>query len=201
MIFDHDFQEVIDDAQLYSLTSRLELVYLTEFLFLICPGLQSRIDRLQLLSGTKYKPILFAKINKRIKKERLLSGKREENTSKLDDDTVECLRYLSSDLWYSSAVLVFPISLLFLVPYSYSFFPILTYIARFTVFQQCISLRFCSFHIHRSSFLIKQNKAYFWWRNLQRSLTHISLIFIMKILFVIGGPNVHITSNRSSCFE
>ncbi|XP_071542183.1 transient receptor potential cation channel subfamily A member 1-like isoform X3 [Panulirus ornatus] len=87
-----DTQQVVDDAILYSLTSRLELVYQIESMFLRCPGLQSYVDRLQLLLGTKNQPVLFALINNRVKKQRLLSGKSKEYSSKLDDDTAECLR-------------------------------------------------------------------------------------------------------------
>ncbi|XP_042215207.1 uncharacterized protein LOC121861485 isoform X2 [Homarus americanus] len=87
-----DTQQVVDDAKLYSLTSRLELVYLTESLFLSCPGLRSYVDKIHLLSGCKYRPILFAQINKPKKEERLISGKNKEFLSKLDDDTADCLR-------------------------------------------------------------------------------------------------------------
>nr|XP_045591985.1 transient receptor potential channel pyrexia-like isoform X2 [Procambarus clarkii] len=87
-----DTQKVVEDAMLYSLTSRLELVYLIESFFLTCPGLQSHINRVQLLSGAKYTPILYAQMNKPIKKQRLLSGKHKEFQSKLDDYSAECLR-------------------------------------------------------------------------------------------------------------
>ncbi|KAK8732563.1 hypothetical protein OTU49_006822 [Cherax quadricarinatus] len=87
-----DTQKVMEDSTLYSLTSRLELIYLIESFFLTCPGLGSHIDKVQLLSGDKYKPIIYAQINKHIKKHRLLSGKKKEFLSSLDDHSAECLR-------------------------------------------------------------------------------------------------------------
>lgn len=86
-----DTQKVVEDATLHSLTSRLELIYLIESLFLRCPGLHSHMEKVQLLSGNKYKPVLYAQMNKHIKKQRLISGK-EQFRSKLDDYSAECLR-------------------------------------------------------------------------------------------------------------
>lgn len=85
-------QQVVEDARLYSLTSRLELVYLVETLFLYCPFLRSRIGRIQLLSGPDNVPSLLVKINNPKRSERLLSGRAHNIPSKLDGDTTECLR-------------------------------------------------------------------------------------------------------------
>ncbi|XP_042227245.1 transient receptor potential channel pyrexia-like [Homarus americanus] len=94
-------QQVLEDAILYSLTSRLELVYLTESLFLQCPRLRSYIDKIHVMLGSKYWPILsgtekgsilYAQINNPKKRKRLISGENQEFQSKLDDDTAECLR-------------------------------------------------------------------------------------------------------------
>ncbi|KAK4294867.1 hypothetical protein Pmani_032534 [Petrolisthes manimaculis] len=103
-----DIQEVVDDAELYSLMSRLELVYLIEAVLLWCLSkcdtsvLKSPLGSLQLLSGDRYSCRLLAKINRTEKKQRLLVGKiiedrsklKEENLSpsKLDDTTAQCLR-------------------------------------------------------------------------------------------------------------
>ncbi|KAK3888914.1 hypothetical protein Pcinc_007060 [Petrolisthes cinctipes] len=103
-----DTQEVVDDAELYSLMSRLELVYLIEAVLLWCLSkcytsvLKSHLGSLQLLSGHRYSCRLLAKINRTEKKQRLLVGKISEDRSKfveenpspskLDDTTAQCLR-------------------------------------------------------------------------------------------------------------
>ncbi|XP_064122020.1 uncharacterized protein LOC135226418 isoform X2 [Macrobrachium nipponense] len=87
-----DTQQVVDDAVLYSLTSRLELVYLIESLFLNFPGMRSYTSKVQLLTGSHNSPVLQATINKAKKGERLLSGKHHDQQSKLDDDTTTNLR-------------------------------------------------------------------------------------------------------------
>ncbi|KAK3885671.1 hypothetical protein Pcinc_010128 [Petrolisthes cinctipes] len=103
-----DTQKVVDDAELYSLMSRLELVYLIEAVLLWCLSkcytsvLKSHLGSLQLLSGHRYSCRLLAKINRTEKKQRLLVGKISEDRSKfveenpspskLDDTTAQCLR-------------------------------------------------------------------------------------------------------------
>ncbi|XP_068240435.1 transient receptor potential channel pyrexia-like isoform X2 [Palaemon carinicauda] len=87
-----DTQQVVDDAVLYSLTSRLELVYLIESLFLNVPGMRSYTSKVQLLTGSHNSPVLKAMINKINKGERLLAGKHHDQRSKLDDDTTNNLR-------------------------------------------------------------------------------------------------------------
>lgn len=87
-----DTQQVVDDAVLYSLISRLELIYLIESLFLHCPGLRSYVSKVHLLTGSHNSPVLHAKINKINKNERLATGKNYDKYSKLDNRTAINLR-------------------------------------------------------------------------------------------------------------
>lgn len=87
-----DTQQVVDDAVLYSLISRLELIYLIESLFLHCPGLRSYVSKVHLLTGSHNSPVLHAKINKMNKNERLATGKNYDKYSKLDNRTAINLR-------------------------------------------------------------------------------------------------------------
>ncbi|KAK3887974.1 hypothetical protein Pcinc_007934 [Petrolisthes cinctipes] len=80
-----DTQEVVDDAELYSLMSRLELVYLIEAVLLWCLSkcytsvLKSHLGSLQLLSG-------------KISEDRSKFVEENPSPSKLDDTTAQCLR-------------------------------------------------------------------------------------------------------------
>ncbi|KAK7018098.1 hypothetical protein SK128_011452, partial [Halocaridina rubra] len=85
--------EVVEDAILYSLTSRLELVYLIESLFLKFPGVKKHVSKMHLLTGSRNSPILRARINK-AKKERLVAGKSYTRYIALDDDAANTLRYV-----------------------------------------------------------------------------------------------------------
>lgn len=85
-----DTQQVVEDARLYSLTSRLELVYLVETFFIYF--LRRYVGKIQLLSGPDSAPSLLVKINEPKKGQRLLSGYSHTNPHKLDGDTTECLR-------------------------------------------------------------------------------------------------------------
>lgn len=87
-----DTQQVVDDAKLYSLTSRLELVYLVETFFLRCPFVRSFMGNVQLLSGPGNAPSLKVRMNDHKKNQRLLSGRDHNTRSKLDNDSTECLR-------------------------------------------------------------------------------------------------------------
>lgn len=86
---------MVDDARLYSLTSRLELVYLVETFFIKFPYLRRHIGKIQLLLGPDNAPSFLARINKPKKDERLLSGHAHTKQHKLDGDTTECLRWVA----------------------------------------------------------------------------------------------------------
>ena len=67
----------MEDATLYSLTSRLELIYLIEELFLVVPFLRRHLDRLHIISGPNNVPRILARVNLDDKRKRLVIGKRQ----------------------------------------------------------------------------------------------------------------------------
>uniref|UniRef100_A0A2P2I232 Transient receptor potential cation channel protein painless-like n=2 Tax=Hirondellea gigas TaxID=1518452 RepID=A0A2P2I232_9CRUS len=86
-----DAKEIVEDAILYSLKSRLELVYLNEQLFLKLPFLHKLLPRLQVLDNKHRR--LRVKINKLPKSQRVLLGEDGYGTKcKLDNRTAEVLR-------------------------------------------------------------------------------------------------------------
>ena len=94
----------MEDATLYSLTSRLELVYLIEELFRVVPFLQPYLKYIHIITGPTKSPRVLARVNVPNKSERLVIGKKQikniwnprefepRKCSKLDNTTANVLK-------------------------------------------------------------------------------------------------------------
>ncbi|KAL7637370.1 UNVERIFIED_CONTAM: hypothetical protein RMT77_012098 [Armadillidium vulgare] len=86
-----DTQQVMEEATLYSLKSRLELIYLIEEMLLVSPYLQKVLRKIHLIIPPK-NPFLFVKVNYPKKDKRILYGARNEEFCKLDNDSAHILK-------------------------------------------------------------------------------------------------------------